>query len=378
MTFEEVIGHEALKSNLIKSSAQGRVSHAQLFHGPEGNGGLQLAIAYAQYLSCTAKTDNDSCGKCISCKQFHSFNYPDLHFVYPVAKTQKSSDKPKSIDFIQEWKDIIDSEKYFSLFRWLEVLGIENKQAQISVYESEDILRTLSLKSYSGGYKFMIIWMPEKLNSSAANKLLKVIEEPPQKTIFLLVSENIENVLQTITSRCQKVLIPRLTNNNIEAYLIQNAELRNDAARVISKMANGNLAQALNQAKRSEAYKDYALHFSSWVRSCFKANIHEISKWVEELSKLERERIKDFLFFCSSTIKDSFNLNYIKNQVSSEVFREIQFELEKFAPFIHLKNTRDIMLLLDSAIYDIGRNGNPKVILMDLSLKMARKIRIKS
>lgn len=378
MRFQDVLGHENLKSRLIKSAEQGRISHAQLFHGPEGNGAIPLAIAYAQYLSCSDKTTNDSCGQCSSCKQFRSFNYPDIHFVYPVAKTQKATEKPKSAHFIQEWKEILDSEKYFSLFRWLEKLGIENKQAQISVYESENILKTLSLKSYSGGYKFMIIWLPEKLNGSAANKLLKIIEEPPQKTLFLLVSENVEGVLQTIISRCQKLPVPRFSDAEIEDYLIKSESLNTDSAKIISKLSSGNLAQALNQAKRSDAYKHYAIHFSSWMRSCFKADTKEIIHWVEDIAKLEREKIKDFLFFCSATIKDSFDLNYLKPEIDNDTFKEIKFELAKFAPFVHLKNTNDIMIILDQAIFDIGRNGNPKVVLTDSSLNLARKLRVKN
>lgn len=377
MRFEDVLGHDILKNNLTKSVNEGRVSHAQLFHGPEGNGALLLAIAYAQFLTCTNKSNDDSCGLCSSCKQFRSFNYPDLHFVYPVAKTQKSGDKPKSVDFIYEWKELIDSEKYFSLFRWLEFLGIENKQAQISVHESSGILRSLSLKSYSGSYKFMIIWMPEKMNGSAANKLLKVIEEPPEKTIFLLVSENTEAVLQTITSRCQKVLVPRLANKEVENYLIKQEQVSISSAKIIAKLSDGNLAQALNQAKRSDAYKDYAVHFSSWMRSCFKADTKEIIHWVEDMAKLEREKLKDFLLFCTSVIKDSFNLNYLIPEVDNETFKEIKFELSKFSPFIHLQNAKAIMLIIDSGIYDIGRNGNPKVILTDISLNLARQLRVK-
>ena len=377
MRFEDVLGHDNLKNKLLKSAKEGRVSHAQLFHGPAGNGALLLAIAYAQYLSCSNKSEEDSCGSCSSCKQFLSFNYPDLHFIYPVAKTQKSGDKPKSADFIEDWREIIKSEKYFGLFRWLEYLGVENKQAQISVHESSSILKNLSLKSYSGSFKFMIIWMPERMNGSSANKLLKVIEEPPEKTIFLLVSENTEAILQTISSRCQKILVPRYGTREIEEYLIDNEDVSQQSAHIVAKLSEGNLAQALNQAKRSEAYKDYAIHFSSWMRSCFKADTKEIIAWVKEMAKLEREKLKDFLLFCSSIIKDSFNLNYIIPEVNNETFKEIKFELSKFSPFIHLKNTSSIMQIIDSGIYDIGRNGNPKVILTDISLNLARQLRVK-
>jgi DNA polymerase-3 subunit delta' len=377
MRFEEIAGHENLKESIVNSIQGGRISHAQLFHGPEGNGAILMAIAYAQYLSCENKTDTDSCGSCSSCKQFRSFNYPDLHFVYPVAKTQKSNDKPTSIQFIEEWRDLVHQEGYFGLFRWLECLGIENKQAQISVHESADILKHLSLKSYSGGYTFMIIWMPERMNGSAANKLLKAIEEPPEKTVFLLVSENVETIIQTITSRCQKILVPKYNSQTIEQYLTDNEEVDPSQARVIAKLADGNLADALNRSKRADAYKHYAIQFSSWVRACFKADTHQILNWVDEVSKLEREKLKDFLHFCSSTVKDSFNLNYLQDQVSNTTFSEIKFELEKFAPFVHIKNTPDILSLLDAATYDIGRNGNPKVILTDVSLNMARKLRVK-
>lgn len=376
MRFIDIEDHIILKDNLIKSAQQGRISHAQFFYGPEGNGALALAIAYAQYLSCTNKGEDDSCGSCSSCKQFSSFNYPDLHFVYPVAKTAKSSDKPLSSDFINEWKELFAEEKYFGLLRWLEQLGIENKQAQISVYESADILRRLQLKSYSGGYKFLILWLPERLNTSASNKLLKIIEEPPQKTVFLLVSEDPESVIQTITSRCQKVFVPKFPERAVHEYLIHN-EVEESSAQIIAKLSEGNMAKALQQAKKSESYKNYAIHFSSWVRSCFKAEVHPILNWVEDISKLEREKLKDFLRFCSSTFRDSFNMNFLQDQVSNQTFTEIKFELNKFAPFIHLNNTPSILELIDKASYDIGRNGNPKVILTDVSLNLARLLRVK-
>ena len=378
MQFRNIDGHEDLKSTLLQSVQRGRVSHAQLFHGPEGNGALLLAIAYAQYLACSNPSEIDSCGICPSCKQFNSFNYPDLHFVYPVAKTSKSSDKPRSLDFIQEWTQLVKEERYFSLFRWLEFVGIENKQAQISVYESTEVLNQLNLKSYSGGYKFMIIWMPERMNNSAANKLLKIIEEPPAKTLFLLVSENPDSLLQTITSRCQKTLIPKFRNASVENYLIENEGVNPQNAHVAAKLADGNMARAIDLAKRAEAYKGYAVHFSTWVRSCFKADTHQIYSWVEDVSRLEREKLKDFLHFCSSTLRESFDLNFIPAEQPNRVFHEIKFELEKFAPFVNLKNGRQLLELMDQASYDIGRNGNPKIILTDTSLKMARYLRLKN
>ena len=185
MKFEEIVEHQALKQQLIDTIRNNRVSHSQLFFGPEGNGALPLAIAYAQYLLCDNPTEHDSCGTCSSCKQIVSFNYPDLHFVYPVAKKDSKDKKVFSTDYLSQWQEIVSNEMYFGIFRWLESLGIQNKQAQIGVDESAQMLRTLQLKSYSGKHKVMILWMPERMNVSAANKLLKLLEEPPQKTLFL-------------------------------------------------------------------------------------------------------------------------------------------------------------------------------------------------
>lgn len=375
--FKEIAGHHVLKQKLIETARSGRVSHAQLFFGPEGNGGLPLAIAYCQYLACQNPGENDSCGTCVNCKQFRSFNYPDLNFVYPVAKTQKSSSKPISEEFREEWLEIVQDKEYFGVFDWLEALGIENKQAQISVYESATILKKLQLKSYAGDYKFTIIWLPERMNGSSANKLLKIIEEPPEKTLFLLVSEDPEALLQTITSRCQKVLVPKYPIAEAQNYLEQSESLEPSAASIIAKLVDGNLAQAKKLAQKSDAFHQYAELFAQWVRACFKADVKQLIDWSESLGKFERERLKDFLKFCSNTFRDSLNLNFSTEPSANSIFKEVQFELEKFAPFVHLKNTSIILEDIDRATYDIGRNGNPKVILADLSLNMARHLRLK-
>lgn len=376
MQFKDISGQEQIKNQLVQSAKEGRVSHAQLFYGPEGNGALALALAYAQYLSCENPSENDSCGQCAYCRQYASFSFPDIHFVYPVAKTTKIKDKPLSDHFLDSWSEIIRKEQYFGLFRWFEFLGIENKQAQISVYESAQILKKLQLKSYSGGYKFMIIWIPERMNSAAANKLLKILEEPPQKTLFLLVSENADDLLQTITSRCQKLYVPKYSTSDIQKFLLEEEGLDESSANVIARLADGNMAYARSLAERSEAYRSYALRFSSWVRSCFKADLKQILEWVEENARFEREKLKDFLAFSMEIFRESLSLNFIEGQVTHQIFKEIQFELDKFAPFVNLNNIPKISSAIDKAHYDISRNGNPKVILADLSLNMARYLRI--
>lgn len=378
MRFAEVEGHQDLKQKLIETIRHDRVSHSQLFYGPEGNGALPLAMAYAQYLLCEKPSGTDSCGQCVSCRQVQSFNYPDLHYVYPVAKTAKTSDKVVSTDYAEDWHKILREEKYFGLYRWLEFLGVENKQAQIGVPESEAIMKKLSLKSYSGKHKILILWMPERMNVQAANKLLKLLEEPPQKTLFLLVGEDPERLINTITSRCQKIYVPKYDMGSIQRFLVDEEKLDKAAAGVIARISEGNLAQARRLAERSATYRDYATLFSTWVRNCYAADVKHIIDWADECGRFEREKIKDFLTFCSNTFRDSFNIHYGNDHELNAVFKEINFELKKFSPFTHLKNTPRILESIDEAAYDISRNANPRLVLTDLSLNMARHLRIKA
>jgi DNA polymerase-3 subunit delta' len=210
MLFSEIIGQENTKKQLIDSVQTSRMSHAQLFSGPEGSGSLPLAIAYAQYVSCTQQGADDSCGVCPSCRKYNKLAHPDLHFVFPVATTDKVKSKPVSDLFLPEWRDILLTNPYFSFNQWLEHIGVDNKQGLIGTEEAGEIIRKLTLKTYESDYKVMVIWMPEKMNDSSANKLLKMIEEPPLKTLFLLVSEHPEQIITTIISRTQLVKVPRI------------------------------------------------------------------------------------------------------------------------------------------------------------------------
>lgn len=377
MRFAEVAGHESLKTKLVDTIRRDRVGHSQLFFGPEGNGALPLAVAFAQYLLCENPQDGDSCGRCSACKQVQHFNYPDLHFVFPVARKLKGSDKPVSDDYYSEWTRLVSSEVYFGLYRWLEQIGVENKQAQISVHESASILNKLSLKSYSGNNKILILWMPERLHASAANKLLKLLEEPPECSIFLLVSEDPEKLISTITSRCQKVYVPKYDRKIIQDCLEQAEGLESNAAGIISKIADGNLAEALRLAERAETYHNYALLFSTWVRNCYSVNMKHLVEWAEECGRFEREKLRDFLKFCSNAFRDSLRLNLLGEEEVNNVFREINFELSKFAPFVHAGNTPGILQAIDEAAYDISRNVNARLVLTDLSLSVARNLRVK-
>ncbi len=377
MKFENILGHSVLKEKLIDTINNSRISHSQLFLGPEGNGGLSLALAYAQMILCDDPTPNDSCGVCTPCKQVTSFNYPDVHFVYPISRPKGGPTEPISINFINEWKDLVQSEQYFGLFQWLDKIEGSSTQATIRVKESSEISHTLSLKSYSGKEKILILWLPEKLNVKAANKLLKLIEEPPQGTVFLLVSEDSESILKTILSRCQKVYIPKYPLAQTEKFLVEAYQVTQSSAKVISKLANGNLARAIALTKRSDLYNEYAEHFVNWVRHGYSANIKGLFEWAELCAKFEKEKLFDFLSFCGSTFENSLQIKFANTEVDNSIFREINFELDKFAKVLNLKNLPRITKDLDQAIYYITRNSNPKLVLSDLSLNMARHLRVK-
>jgi len=245
MQFEKIIGQKAAIQRFVQTVQLSRISHAQLLYGPEGAGKLRLAIAYAQYVSCKQRTETDSCGKCPSCSKYEKLIHPDLHFVYPVVKTKKF-DKPVSDNFIAEWRNFILNNKKQQLEVWLEFMGNENSQAGIFAQESSEIIRKLSLKTFEAEYKIMVIWLPEKMNPSSANKLLKMIEEPPMKTLFLLVSDFPDQIINTIQSRSQFIKIPKIDDESLSEGLIKFHDVEKSKADDIAKLANGNLYKALD------------------------------------------------------------------------------------------------------------------------------------
>lgn len=380
MQFTSVPGHAQVKHQLLKSFQQGRVSHSQLFFGPEGNGSLPLALAYAQLLLCQNPGENDSCGTCRNCRQVRRLSHPDLHFSYPVARRKKDEKKKKpflSTDLRKEWEEIMAEEVHFDLYRWLQKTQVENKQALISVHECEQIIHNMQLKTYSGGAKVMIMWMPERMNASAANKMLKILEEPPAHSVFLLVTANADLLLTTITSRCQKVFVPKYPVVEITEYISEKRALTPQAAQVIARISEGNLARALTLAGEAENYHLYVELFRDWMRLCYKAEVKPILAWVEECAGFEREKLRDFLKFCAASLGDAFHLNQGRDVMTRSLFEQAHFKLQDFAPFIHLRNTPLILEQLDSAAYEISRNVNARLVLTDISLELARKLRAK-
>ncbi len=365
MQFKAIIGQEDLKGQLIKSVREGRVPHAQLFTGPTGVGKLQLAIAYAQYLACPNRTETDSCGTCPSCLQYQKLQHPDLHFAFPIIKDDS---RDVCDDFAAEWRDIILTQGYFDLEDWHKALGVETKQSMIYEKESSEILRKLSLKAFGDGYKVMIIWQPEKMNATCANKLLKLLEEPPEKTLFLLVSEHPEQLLTTILSRVQQIRVPRLSESELTDLFGAN----------IAHIANGSYLAAKkiveSESERGKFFDQFvALMRNAWNVGHKKdyASLQALRKWSLEIadSKVGRERQKAFLQYAQQQVRENYIYNLAHHEMNYQTEKESQFST-RFAPFINEKNVEPLMKELEKAEIQIGQNGNAKIIFFDLCLQM--------
>ena len=379
MQFSEILGQEHIKSHLTKSANLGRIPHAQLFVGPEGSGTLPMAIAYAQYLICS-NLNGENSGSNEACNlKFQKTSHPDLHFIYPTVSTEEVKTKPKSIDFITEWRQFLEQNKYGSLFDWYQILGVKNKQGEIRVDDAQEILKLLALKSFEGGYKVMIIWMADKLNIAASNKLLKLLEEPTDRTVFILISENEEDIIQTIRSRCQVLHFNGLPEKVIADALISNKNMEPKTALKIAHQAQGNYNKALQLLQTDNESTFFEKWFVDWVRAAFRAKgnaaaIQDLIQWSEQIAGLGRETQKKFLEFCIEMFRQALLLNY---QAPNLVYMEPQvekFKLENFAPFVNGNNINDIFKELSDAMYHIERNGNAKIILTDLSIKLTRLI----
>ncbi len=382
MLFSEILGQEHLKSHLVKSADNGRISHAQLFVGPEGCGTLPMAIAYARYILCRNKNKENEGGNESCNLKFKNFSHPDLHFAFPVAATDKVKSHPVSNHFMAEWRQLLAEQPYGNLFDWYKLLDIENKQGQIGVDEAQDIVKALSLKSYEGGYKVMIIWMAEKMNIAASNKLLKLIEEPPNKTVFILIAEDEGQIINTIRSRCQVLHFPRLAESVIRDALIKNFDLDEPTATTIAHQSDGNYNKACDLVYRDSEDLEFEAWFVSLMRGAFKAQrdksaIHNLLKWSEEMAKTGRETQKKFLLFCLDFFRQAMLLNYEVPQLVYVAPKTENFKLENFAPYVHGDNILQICEELQSAIYEIERNGNSKIIFTDLSIKLTRQIYLK-
>jgi len=378
MLFSEIIGQQEIKNQLIRTVSEQRIPHAQLFRGVEGTGKLPLAIAYAQYICCENRTATDSCGVCPSCLKFNKLAHPDLHFVFPVIKPQSKT--VVCDDFIADFRKMVISETYFGVNQWFAYIADDKKQGMIYANESEEIMRKLNLKTYEAEYKIMIIWLPERMNNQCANKLLKIIEEPPAKTIFLLVSNAPDEILQTILSRTQHINVPRLTENEIEKALLSNSDVNIDTsvARHISRIAGGSYLKARLLLNENDENAMNFERFTTLMRLAWQVGNKKdynalilLKKWSDDLaaSTVGRERQKNFLAYAQRMTRENFIRNLQQPTLNYLTDNENNFSV-KFSPFINERNVESLMSEFGIAERQIEQNANARFVFFDLTLKM--------
>ena len=368
--FKDIIGQRAVIEQLRRSVDDNRLAHALLLTGPRGNGKLAVAIALANYLLCH-RGEGDACGTCPTCVKLKKYIHSDLHFVFPVRKKSGGSGEnaPVSDDFMEEWRELLSKGAYFSYDDWLEKLDLDNQQPMIYEKESSVILHKLSMQSREGGWKVVIIWLPEKMNEVGANKLLKIIEEPPRDTLFLLVSEEPDKIIATIQSRTQRVMVPRIEQGDMETALQSRMGLSPDDARLIAQKSGGNWEQAEELLSLSEEKARYLELFMQLMRVAYARNIRDMKAWSEQVAALGRERQKRLLEYCQQMIRENFIMNFKEPDMNYMSQAEQDFSV-RFSPFVNERNIYGIMEELSEAQRHIEQNVNAKMVFFDMSLRM--------
>ena len=359
MFFKDIIGQDDVKRRLIESVKNGHIAHAQLFEGNDGAGALPLALAYARYIQCTHRGEDDACGECPSCRQMTALMHPDVHFVFPIAN-KKQKKEPVCDDYIAEWRNYVGETPYPSAESWQQFLATGNSQPLIYVHEAREIIRKLSLKSFESEYKIMIIWLPELMNPVCANKLLKILEEPYEKTVFLLVSNQPDKILGTILSRSQRINMRVVSPEKISEALQRRYSLGQQDADAVAHIANGNFIKALETIQLSEENQYF---FDLFVR------LMRLKVWSEEAADMGREKEKRFLAYTQRMLRENYIYNLHIPEISYLNSREEQFST-RFAPFIHERNIISLMNELSKAESDISQNANGKIVFFDLAIKM--------
>ncbi len=372
MFFRDIIGQSDIKQRLAASVASNRISHAQLIFGPEGCGSLPVAVAYARYIHCTQRSADDSCGECTSCVKYNKLVHPDLHFAFPIKSMKET---PVSDSFIAEWRNAFLDNPYLSIDEWTEKIEAENKQLIIPEKESGEILRKLNLTTFEAEYKIMIIWMPEKMNLASANKLLKILEEPPEKTLFLLVTENEDQLLRTIVSRTQLIRMRKISDTELRDAMMKRHELEQADAEKIAFQADGNYAFARSLLERTEQAAYNLATFQKLMRSSLKFDPAKVLAVVDDLASIGRERQKQFFSYSLDLIRECFLLGYADQSLVRMAGEELEF-ISKFSKFIHSANGERMIEEFNLAMKHIERNGAPKIILLDLAFKLNELINI--
>jgi len=376
MLFKDIVGQESLKNRLIQTVRENRVSHAWLFFGPEGSGVLPLSLALAQYILCTNRGENDACGVCHSCNMVNKYIHPDLHFSFPVNK-RKDAEKEKNMvsdDFIDDWRVFLLNQPYGRLTQWYDAIDLENKQGIINTEESKRLAGKLNLKPFESDFKVVIIWQPEKMNDQAANKLLKLLEEPPPNTIFILAGENPDQLLTTIRSRCAQVKIPRISDSALSAVLTGKHHVSPDKAADLVRLVSGNYLRAIEILSEEDEAGNNFIQFRDMMRLCFGKNIPALIRFSEEMAGLTRERQKAFLEYGLRSIRENLALHFNTPEILYITSEEREFTTN-FSPFITGDNVEQIIHELSSSITDIERNGNGRMIFLDMVLKLSGMIK---
>lgn len=366
--FENVIGQDAVKQKLLHSFSENRIPHALLLNGSEGHGALALAMALASFLLCENKGEVDSCGSCKSCKAMHSLQHPDLHFSFPFINTGSSSHETISDEFGKEWRELLLDSTYFGLEAWQAKISKDNKQLSFLVGESKNIARKVSLKSFYNGPKIMVIWMAELIKEDTANKLLKLLEEPPAQTIFILVTQSTSFMLPTVLSRVQSIQIPRLDDNVILQFLSQN-QIPSDKAENATRLADGNLWKAMTLAQNDSANNALDEFFQKWMRCCYKKDMVSLNDLLKEFESISKDVQIHFLSYALEQVRQNLLLNYVGESLIRLNDRERAFS-NKFSAYINHFNIDDLLKVISESQYYLERNVNVKLVFLQLSLKV--------
>jgi DNA polymerase-3 subunit delta' len=369
MQFSQIIGQDGSKAILRNMAGGQRTPHALMLLGPEGSGKLSLALAFAQYLLCDNPSDEDACGQCVPCKKAEKLIHPDLHFSYPTIGSKATSES-----FLPQWREALGQNPYLNVNEWLQLIGAENKQGNITKEECVSIIRKLSLKTFEGKYKILILWLPEFLRKEG-NRLLKMIEEPPENTIFLLVAENQALILNTILSRCQLVKVNALGDDEIIDGLMETKGLNEEEAKAAAFLADGNFNEAMQLADQKQNH--HAAFFLEWMRICYQGSPLKMVPWVEKVAQLGRENQKHFLLYALHFLRE-----YMLLKVAGGLPVRLQkAELEtaqKMSKILELVQVEQLSSLFSDCIFAVERNANPKVLFLDASIQMKRIFKTKS
>ena len=375
MQFRDITGQDEVKRRLVRSVSEGRVSHAQLLAGPTGRGTLALAVAYAQYINCPHRTADDSCGECPSCRQIGDLAHPDLHFVFPVntARGKSGSERPTSDSFLAQWRGAMGrTGGYLDEPAWYAALEMENKQGLISKNEADEVIRKLSFKAFESEYKVVIVWLPERMRPEAANGLLKILEEPWDKTLFLLVSEAPDKLLPTIISRVQGVVVPPIADEALAAHLVAACGAGPDEARTVARLSGGDRIAAVRMLGRDE--RDPAFGpFVELMRLSYNDRHMELLDWAERMAALGREEQKQLLTNAIRLLRASYMLHAGLERIAFLYDEELEF-CRKFSPYIGNHNVEPLLAEMELAIRQLGQNGNPKIVFAHFALTVSKMI----